>query len=126
MFDLDQDQGKVFLIMQYMAGGNLKDWVAKHGPLKEAQLIRILENVAGALDYIHEQGVYHRDVKPTNILMDPLPCCLCIWPFVLLCGRIKTRRASPPWKKTSGSAIRTNVITSKSITLREHFKIHLS
>ncbi len=70
--DLDQDGEQVFLAMEYLSGGDLKSWLAaQEGDVPRAQLLNVLRQVAAALDYAHSQGVLHRDVKPTNILMDP-------------------------------------------------------
>ncbi len=70
IFDLAEDQEQVFIAMEYLSGGNLQEWLNSRPPLPWRELMRILGQVAGALDYAHAQGVLHRDVKPTNILMD--------------------------------------------------------
>ena len=64
--------------MEYVRGGNLRQWVEKNKPDTEA-LLAILSQVADALDYIHAQKyqsdrpLLHRDVKPENVLMDSDP-----------------------------------------------------
>lgn len=63
-----------FLVMGYANGGTLThylarhpEWAAKRGiPL--AETLKILSPVAKALDYIHEEGVFHRDIKPDNVM----------------------------------------------------------
>ena len=65
------DNGEcVFLAMEYLPGGDLTAWLETRAPVERAERLRILGEVAEALDYAHQQGVMHRDVKPTNVLMD--------------------------------------------------------
>ena len=58
-----------YLIMEFIDGPNLKDWVAKHGPLPEKQAVRIVRDLAFALSHAHENHIIHRDVKPENVLL---------------------------------------------------------
>lgn len=57
------------LVMRYLAGGSLRDRM-NSGRLSQAELWRSMNQVARALDYAHNEGLVHRDVKPTNILFD--------------------------------------------------------
>ena len=68
--DLDQDGEQVFLAMEYLPGGDLKSWLGQRGDTRRGEILKLLSQVAQALDYAHQQGVLHRDVKPTNILLD--------------------------------------------------------
>ncbi len=56
------------LVMELVDGGNLRDRL-RRGPLAEAEVIALLEQVCDGLAHAHEQGVVHRDVKPENILL---------------------------------------------------------
>ena len=67
--DAGQDHGLLYIIMEYVAGGNLRDYMTQSISLRE--VTRIIREVAGALTYAHERGIIHRDVKPVNVLMDP-------------------------------------------------------
>jgi serine/threonine-protein kinase len=64
-----QEHSLLFIIMEYVAGGNLRDYMAQSISLRE--VTRIIREVASALSYAHERGIIHRDVKPVNVLMDP-------------------------------------------------------
>ncbi|MBN2386388.1 MAG: SUMF1/EgtB/PvdO family nonheme iron enzyme [Anaerolineales bacterium] len=72
--DYGEFEGQPYLVMPYLAGGTLKDRLGQPIPWREA--LHLLLPVARALAYAHGQGVIHRDVKPSNILLtasgDPL------------------------------------------------------
>jgi serine/threonine protein kinase len=63
----EQDQ-LAYLVMPYVAGGTLRDVVARRGKLPLREATTIIEQVAAALDYAHQHGIIHRDLKPGNIL----------------------------------------------------------
>jgi serine/threonine-protein kinase len=66
--DAGDERGLLYIIMEYVAGGNLRDYMTQSMSLRE--VTRIIKEVAGALEYAHERGIIHRDVKPVNVLMD--------------------------------------------------------
>jgi serine/threonine protein kinase len=68
VFDVVTDGPNVLLVMELVDGPSLAA-VLEDGPLPAADVLRILEPVAAALDHVHEAGVVHRDVKPANILV---------------------------------------------------------
>ena len=59
-----------FLVMEYLQGGELYDYIVQHGKLSEDQSRLIFQQLIHALDYCHHHGVAHRDIKPENILLD--------------------------------------------------------
>jgi tRNA A-37 threonylcarbamoyl transferase component Bud32 len=70
IFDYGQEQGISYLVMPYIPTGTLKDYLRQEGPLPLRRVARIFRQLAKALDYAHEEGVLHRDIKPGNILFD--------------------------------------------------------
>ncbi|MFN8460055.1 MAG: serine/threonine-protein kinase [Anaerolineae bacterium] len=71
VLDTGQAEGRAYLAMTLIEGESLADRLARHGALDEADAIDIAWQMADALDYAHRQGVIHRDVKPSNILLTP-------------------------------------------------------
>ncbi len=73
IFDFDTIDDQPYLVMEYIAGPSLSKYLtALHGNLGRLELpqvSRLLTGVASALQYAHESGVIHRDVKPANILL---------------------------------------------------------
>jgi serine/threonine-protein kinase len=75
IFDVGEFRGLPFVVMQYLAGGSLKDRMAsgpagKLEPMPLPSLHDWLLAIAKALDFIHSQHYIHRDVKPANIFFD--------------------------------------------------------
>ena len=72
VFDFDVADGQPFMVMEYLKGDTLKTRLAglhSHGQtIPLAEIARILDALAGALDYAHGRGAIHRDIKPANIL----------------------------------------------------------
>jgi serine/threonine-protein kinase len=66
--DAGEDAGHLYIIMEYVSGGTLKQRMA--GGLHMPEIQRVIREVASALTYAHGQGIVHRDVKPVNVLMD--------------------------------------------------------
>ena len=70
------DDGKPFLIMEFMPDGSLDDRLASDGPMRWDEVADVGVKLAGALHTAHEASVLHRDVKPANVLRSPFgePC----------------------------------------------------
>lgn len=73
IFDFDTADGRPYIVMEYLRGASLAAYLKElHGRnqrLRPPQIARWLLTVATALDYAHEQGVIHRDIKPGNIIL---------------------------------------------------------
>ncbi len=72
--DYGQTGDRLYLVMRYVKAGTLKDHMADR-PMALAEVNRILRQVGGALEYAHRLGVVHRDVKPSNVLLDAQGDC---------------------------------------------------
>jgi formylglycine-generating enzyme required for sulfatase activity/tRNA A-37 threonylcarbamoyl transferase component Bud32 len=70
IYDYGEYEGMPYIVMRYLEGGTLQDRVKKYGPLPWDEILLVTRQVAGALDYAHARNVVHRDVKPSNILLD--------------------------------------------------------
>jgi len=68
VYDSVHIQRMPYLVMKYVPGGTLTNVMA-NGPLEPARAARLLRQIAEALDHAHAQGIIHRDVKPSNILL---------------------------------------------------------
>ncbi|GAA1077881.1 Stk1 family PASTA domain-containing Ser/Thr kinase [Nocardiopsis composta] len=69
VFDQGQDQGHVFLAMEYVPGRTLRDMLNAMGRLGVREALQVMAAVLGALGAAHQAGLVHRDVKPENVLL---------------------------------------------------------
>ncbi|HSJ55816.1 MAG TPA: protein kinase [Anaerolineae bacterium] len=67
--DVGQEGDIHYIVMEYLEGLTLKDLIDREGPLPAQRAARIVEQVGAALDYAHQRGFVHRDVKPANIFV---------------------------------------------------------
>jgi serine/threonine protein kinase len=70
VYSYGQQDGLPYIVMPYMPGGTLADYIQEEGVLTLQEAVWYLAQIASALDYAHEQGCVHCDVKPANILLD--------------------------------------------------------
>jgi serine/threonine protein kinase len=69
LYDFGETPDYRYLVMRYVTGGSLAQRL-EHGALSISEIVRLMQPIAETLDYIHEQRVVHRDLKPGNILLD--------------------------------------------------------
>jgi len=69
VYDVGRDNNQLFFVMRYMSGRSLTERIQNRS-LSLSQMAHIIQRVATALDYAHDRGVIHRDLKPGNILFD--------------------------------------------------------
>jgi hypothetical protein len=67
--DMGLHEDSLYIVMRYVAGGDLKTLLTTAGPLDTEQALNVLTPIALALDAAHAHGLVHRDVKPANILI---------------------------------------------------------
>src|SRR5437016_260382 len=68
VYDYGEQNGQAYLVMPYMSGGSLKDMLKVRHILPPAEAIRLTTEALNALQYAHERGLIHRDIKPGNML----------------------------------------------------------
>ncbi len=75
IYDAGEVAGQLYIAMRLVEGTDLKRLLAEEGVLDPEQALAMLEQVADALDAAHERGLVHRDVKPSNVLVDERRHC---------------------------------------------------
>jgi serine/threonine protein kinase len=70
IYDFGVDKGNPYLVMPYISGGTLAEHM-KQGPFTLDEIGVYLDQIGSALDYAHQRGIVHRDIKPGNLLMRP-------------------------------------------------------
>jgi serine/threonine protein kinase len=69
--DAGEDQGLHYLASRFVEGETLSDRLEREGPLPIADVVRLAGELGTALDTLHEAGLVHRDVKPSNVMLGP-------------------------------------------------------
>ncbi|KAJ4825423.1 CBL-interacting serine/threonine-protein kinase 9, partial [Turnera subulata] len=70
IFEVMASKKKIYIVIEFVDGGELFDRIASKGRLKEAEARSYFQQLINAVDYCHSRGVYHRDLKPENLLLD--------------------------------------------------------
>jgi hypothetical protein len=69
VYDFGEYQGTPYMIVEYVSGGSLGNRLTQ-GRLEPADALKFLHGIAAGLDYAHQHGIVHRDVKPANVLLE--------------------------------------------------------
>lgn len=70
VYDADEIDGVLFIAMRWVSGSDLRRVLAADGPLDPVRAVRLLTEIAGAVDAAHEAGLIHRDIKPANVMLE--------------------------------------------------------
>ena len=70
VIDRGEDEGRQFIVFEYVEGENLKEVIERTGPLPIRDALLLALQMARALGFAHERGLIHRDVKPQNVLLN--------------------------------------------------------
>lgn len=70
VYDIGQSQEMNYIVMEYVEGTDLKDYVRQKGALHPIEAVRIMMQIVSAIAAAHQNRIIHRDIKPQNILID--------------------------------------------------------
>ncbi|XP_050237322.1 CBL-interacting serine/threonine-protein kinase 9 [Mercurialis annua] len=70
IYEVMASKTKIYIVIEFVDGGELFDKIATHGRLREDEARRYFHQLINAVDYCHSRGVFHRDLKPENLLLD--------------------------------------------------------
>lgn len=70
IYDVGEDGDMHYIVMEYIKGKTLKQYIQEFSPLSAARSVHIMKQLTSAIAHAHENGIIHRDIKPQNILMD--------------------------------------------------------
>jgi serine/threonine-protein kinase len=104
IYDVGEHDGMAYIAMKLLSGETLYDNLQRDGTLTPAKLCQILGPVADALDYAHNHGVIHRDIKPGNIFLSQSASGA---PQVILTDFGIAKRLDAPGLTTTGALIGT-------------------
>lgn len=69
MYDVGEDDGKYYIVMEYVEGKTLKNLIKKRGGLTLPEVIDIMTQLTSAISCAHDSNIIHRDIKPQNVLI---------------------------------------------------------
>ena len=138
VFELGTDENTDWIAMEYCPGGSLAHRLSSAGPLPASEAARFMMDILDALQFAHERGVVHRDVKPANILIgrdgkgrlgdfgiarivtteqaQRTLAGLGSWPFMAPEQRLDAAQAGPPADIYSAGATLYNLLTGTTPT----------
>jgi serine/threonine protein kinase len=69
IYDVGEENGVYYIVMEYVRGKTLKEYIREKGRLDWEEAVRIASQICSALKHAHKNGIVHRDIKPQNILV---------------------------------------------------------
>ncbi|GJJ76499.1 eukaryotic-like serine/threonine-protein kinase [Entomortierella parvispora] len=70
LYDVYETEKELFLVMEYVSGGELFEYLVNKGRLDEAEALRFFQQIIVGLAFCHKRNICHRDLKPENLLLD--------------------------------------------------------
>lgn len=70
MIDVDEEDECFYLVMEYIEGPTLAEYIHSHGPLSVETAIKFTEQILSGIKHAHDMRIVHRDIKPQNVLID--------------------------------------------------------
>src|SRR6266705_1788406 len=118
VYDYGEQDGQAYLVMPYMSCGSLKDMLKVRNVLPPTEAIHLTIETLNALQYAHERGLIHRDIKPGNMLFkSDGKLMLCDFGLVkVISPETEGKHYSGTWFKTGGAKPTRN--PKKSVAAR--------
>lgn len=69
LYEVFEDEKHIHLVMEYVESGNLTQFFANNQNLSEQEIIKIVRQTLSAINYLHEMGICHKDIKPENLMV---------------------------------------------------------
>ncbi|AOA63433.1 Hypothetical protein PP7435_CHR3-2810 [Komagataella phaffii CBS 7435] len=70
LYDVWENKGELYLVLEYIEGGELFDYLIKNGRQPESEAVRYFKQIIDGVSYCHQFSICHRDLKPENLLLD--------------------------------------------------------